>query len=313
MLLNQNTRSLAFLFVLFSLALVFPLSVVILGTGGQEGLLAVVPHLFGSSEGESSEASEFRDSLVVNRPLDFYAVPSSPDIEPAVGEDFVFFFWFKARHEPSFGDKVVIVEKVAGYGQTARGYSFGYVADQSQARPYVFWRGLDGKGSSYAFSEFTLNPKTWYLFSASFTDGKFLGVHVVPHRGRTAMKKGEAGQAELLGGYTLEEGPLPSNEANLILGADKNGSFRGKVGPFGIFRGAGLSKELPKILEELAVSPREIPGHVKSGQVKLFVADGKTDLSSSANKVRQKGVKAKGSLDSKSSPKNHKKTIKVKE
>lgn len=292
----KSPKSIFFLVLLFSAALLLPLSVVVVGSGAQEGLMSTIPQLLGGdSKGKKQgESSDFRDSWAVNRPGDFASVASDPVLDSKEGEDFLFFFWFKAREQPKFGEKIVAVSKGEGYAEDAIGYALGYVgAEGGAVRPYVFWRDSEKRGNAFVFSELELDPKTWYLFVLSFSDDQFLGIHVVPHGLRVAMKKGEKDSAKLMGGYTLEGGSSPKTDSKLVVGADRLGPFRGKIGSFGIFRGEGLSEKLPSVLEGLALDPRKVPRAVPEKYVQLFVVDGQKDLSSHDHRVKLHGTPAR--------------------
>jgi hypothetical protein len=113
-----------------------------------------------------------------------------------------------------------------------------------------------------------LRAKEWYLLGISFREKRYLGVHLMPHNGGK--------KAEVLGGYDLEPQVIPDTPADLVVGAFGASKFRGRIGPFGVIRREGMTKDVANFIVQMSKNAGSLPSAVSRSEA-VLVASPKED------------------------------------
>jgi hypothetical protein len=151
----------------------------------------------------------------------------------------------------------------------------------------VYWRDEHGHGDWYSFAPLQMSQRSWMMVAVSFRESRYLGVH--------AADLSPGAPVQLLGGYDLEDGGLPTNAADLVVGALGSSPFRGRIGPVGVISKAGLSNELVDLLQEIRVA-RDCAPPAEAASVRLFIS-GAIDHSASKLRVMSLGTPGFGRRD----------------
>jgi hypothetical protein len=201
------------------------------------------------------------DALVVANGGTALRVAHNPALNPGGAGDFLFYIWFKLRKPPAQGERVVFVAKYDPESKARPGYSIALVGGPDGVRPNVYWQNEQEQGRWYPFASTQLSAKEWYLLAVSFRDARYLGVHLIPHKGGK--------KPEVLGGYDLESQAIPDTNADLVVGAFGVSKFRGRIGPFGIIRREAMTKDVAAFVAEMSNVPGSLPYAVSSSEAVL--------------------------------------------
>jgi hypothetical protein len=197
---------------------------------------------------------------------------------PIAQERFLVTAWFKLRRLPAPGEQLILFSKYEGSPLPSNGYALALRQDELALRPLVFWGDASTPGRWYDFPAVELSSKDWFAFAMSFSDDRYLGLHLI-----TTHDQGN--QVRLLGGYELSTAVVPSSTAPLILGAPRDRPFRGLIGPVGVFTGPGLI-DTRKIINEIAKVPYQVPAGIRSTALPLiWVPEAVTKESSSTERA----------------------------
>lgn len=254
-----------------------------------------------SSSGEEVEGEDslFPTAANIRTAGDFLLVPNAPELDPVADTDFVFFSWVKFRRLPKEGEEVTFISKLDIDGHHAEGYSLGFEKKGDIVHPKVYWRhqlkehervvGEDGSvvegiGGSLLFAEISIVPKKWILIAFAAFNNKVISLSTASEALDGSFKQ------QFHGSHELAEQSVPHTESDLYLGSKKTGSFRGFLGPFGVFRGKEFQERWKSLLQDLTSSPHSVPEVVDADEVMLFVADSQNDLSQSQKEVRARGI-----------------------
>ncbi len=239
-----------FILAFFSaLALIF--------TGG-----IVARQLTGRPSSLPERVDPFPDSFPIFSPNLALHVPDAAGLDPVDGTDFLFFSWFRLRKTVAVNERVMFIAKYDPNSKIRPGYSFGLKGASDGTRPIVYWQNEREEGKWFTFTGASVRAREWYLMVISFRKGRFLGVHLVPH---TSPKS-----VEVLGGYDVGESVSPCNAADLVVGSFSDGSFRGRLGPFGVISRENLSDDLSKLIKEMAKTPLVVPSWLPPENVFLW-------------------------------------------
>jgi hypothetical protein len=208
------------------------------------------------------------DALVVSHGGTALRVSHSPALNPTGDGDFLLYVWFKLRKPLSDGERAVFVAKYDADSKTRPGYSVGLVGGPDGVRPNVYWQNEEGHGRWYPFASTQLRAKEWYLLGISFREKRYLGVHLMPHNGGK--------KAEVLGGYDLEPQVIPDTPADLVVGAFGASKFRGRIGPFGVIRREGMTKDVANFIVQMSKNAGSLPSAVSRSEA-VLVASPKED------------------------------------
>lgn len=247
----------------------------IVAFGLSYGLVVTCGALLVSTQGTVAVDSEdgARDSvvpeaLVVSHGGTALRVSHHSALNPTGDGDFLFYVWFKLRKPLVDGDRAVFVAKYDPESKVRPGYSVALVGGPDGVRPTVYWQNQEGHGRWYPFASTQLRAKEWYLLGVSFRDKRFLGVHLMAHDGGK--------KAEVLGGYDLEPQVIPDTQADLVVGAFGASKFRGRVGPFGIIRREGMTKDVATFIVQMSKAAGSLPSSVSTSEA-VLVASPKED------------------------------------
>jgi hypothetical protein len=219
-----------------------------------------------------SEDAIFGEVTAISSAGTFLAVSGGGATNPLVGEDFVFSFWVRPSRLPQRSEKILLAGASDFSSDTKEGFILGLSRDDQKIRPIALW--ADGTQARwYSFSEVELYPQAWALFVLSYTESRFLGLHVA-----TFSREGKP-VINLLGGYEVPEGLVAKTAESLKIGAVGNGRFRGRVGPFAVFSAAELGDKLEDLVKELASNPVERPSSVSFSSLKLWAPSTRNDIS----------------------------------
>lgn len=221
----------------------------------------------------------FPDSIPISTQGSHIRLKHDPLLNPTKGKDFAFLIWFKVRQLPSDQDRMVLISKQDFSNSLQPGYSLSLTRYGNSIRPLVYWKDMEGKGGWYRFSDIELAAKAWYMFFLTFREGSLLGLHIAK------AIPGKKPERLLLGGFQFSTPVLPDTETDLIIGSPRNGSFRGKLGPIGIFSGIYLKKHFQEIFRDFSREPLTLPSNIKEDQVVFWSPHGDTDLGPHAHKI----------------------------
>lgn len=208
------------------------------------------------------------DALVVSHGGTALRVSHHPALNPTGDGDFLLYVWFKLRKPLVDGDRAVFIAKYDPESKIRPGYSVALVGGPDGVRPNVYWQNEEGHGRWYPFASAQLRAKEWYLLGVSFREKRFLGVHLMPHDGGK--------KAEVLGGYDLEPQVIPDTQADLVVGAFGASKFRGRIGPFGIIRREGMTKDVASFVVQMSKVAGSLPAAVSRSEA-VLVASPKED------------------------------------
>lgn len=219
----------------------------------------------------------FAESTRIGGAGQFLEIERSVALSPEAGQDFLLVSWIKFLRLPDPGARVEVVARVDNSRGLRPGFSLDLIAepgpgDSRAVRPQVYWKNAEGEGGAYTFSELEIPPRSWAMFGLSYTEGKFLGLHVA------LLNEGEDKVAiKLLGGYPLERPVLPQPNVGLRVGAVGKGAFRGLIGPLAILSRAQFDQPLARLVKEIAKAKLKIDRVVPADSIRLLVTDGATD------------------------------------
>lgn len=208
------------------------------------------------------------NALVVSHGGTALRVAHNPALNPTGSGDFLLYVWFKLRKPLVDGERAVFVAKYDPDSKTRPGYSVALVGGPDGVRPNVYWQNEEGQGRWYPFASTQLRAKEWYLLGISFREKRYLGVHLMPHNGGK--------KAEVLGGYDLEPEVVPDTQADLVVGAFGASKFRGRIGPFGVIRREGMTKDVANFIVQMSKAAGSLPSAVARSEA-VLVASPKED------------------------------------
>lgn len=230
------------------------------------------------TETSFNEDAIFGEVTALSGAGSFLSISGGGATTPAVGEDFVFSFWVRPSRLPQRSEKILLAGASEFSADSKDGFMIGLSRDDQKIRPIALW-GDGDQARWYSFSEVELYPQAWALFVLSFTESRFLGLHVA-----SFSREGKP-IITLLGGYEVPEGLVAKTGESLKIGAVGSGRFRGRVGPFGVFSAADLGDKLEDLVKELAANPLERPGSVSFSAVKLWAPSTRNDISGGGARI----------------------------
>lgn len=243
------------------------------------GFRALFPFSVDTENSGTEVDPVFPESVNVQSQGAYLSVSHSPELNPTSGSDLLLTAWFKLRRLPSSGERMVLLSKAENRPPFNPGYSLSLVRRGASLRPVIYWRDGSGRGGWYRFGEIKPAVRTWCMFSLSFRQEDLLGLHY------TVLGADRKPSTELLGGYRLPASVIASSSADLVVGALPAGTFRGKIGPVGIFSGMRLTDEFKQAMKRITRSPLSTPSLFSDAEVKLWIKDGKSDSSMYGHKV----------------------------
>jgi len=202
--------------------------------------------------------------LLVSKPNVYKEVSFDPGLNPQLGEDFIFFIWFKARKPPVDGESLALMGKFDVSQQHRPGYALSLEGAPDGVRPKIYWNDAEGRGRWFALSSMRVRRKNWYLIAFVFSKDRFLSAH--------AAAAGDDSEPILLGGNQVEPVVVPQSNAAMVVGATGSGRFRGQLGPFGVLRGKKLAGRIKEVLASMAQDPNAIPSEVPSSSIALWAS-----------------------------------------
>ena len=138
------------------------------------------------------------------------------------------------------------------------------------------------------------------MMTLSVRGGTLLGLHytVLPDEGKP--------RTTLLGGYRFSQPVYPESASDRVIGALTGGSFRGSIGPVGVFSGVGFTERFKQIQKRLIRDPLNVPSFLSKDEVKLWCKDGKSDASVEQHAVETQERPQKNPLGKKKKQKKKK-------
>ncbi len=272
---EKDRNYFALLIALFAVAFLIPILFITSFFSGSRSTLPTQ---------ESEVDAFFSHATSISAAPSFLRVKKSAHLSPIVGEDFLLTVWFRLKKFPQPGEQVGFIAKIDASDRSRRGYTIGLTREERDLRPFVTWRNAEGEGRYQLFSEVALLPRQWYMLALSFVDDSFLGIHLGHIEGEGEIV------LEPLGGYEMEEDIRPDSDSDLVLGAQRNGRFRGLLGPFGVFSGEDLGENLEGTLREMLEHPLSLPESIEMEHVLLWSVDGVQDLSENKLELKRVGT-----------------------
>lgn len=207
------------------------------------------------------EQGAFGDAVAITRSGPALSVAHHALLNPTE-KDFMLFAWFKLRTEIDPKERSAFLGKYDSRDDNPDGYALALVGGTDGVRPHVYWQNSSGKGRWFAFASTRIEPGQWYLMGVTFRAQRYLGVHIAQH--------GPDAKPEVLGGYDLDGGIIPSSQAKLSIGAFKKSRFRGHIGPFGVFQDIDVTKDAARIMKKIARDPSFESEAVDASQIALW-------------------------------------------
>jgi hypothetical protein len=180
---------------------------------------------------------------------------------PTTGYDYSLFVWFKLRKAPAVGEALGLVGKFDPQQPGRPGYAVSLEGAPDGIRPRVYVSAGETPGRWYSFSSYPINRRDWYLLTISIVDDAFISASL----GRALSKDPPV----LLGGHRIS-GPLPTSQADLVIGAFGASRFRGQIGPFGILSGSGIAKRLTPYLTAMQGAPQALPAGLPKAEIRVW-------------------------------------------
>lgn len=234
----------------------------------------------------------FPGSKVIETRSDAVVVAHSPVLEPAAGEDFLAFGWFKLKVYPKDGQRTVLFSKYDTSTHLGAGYALALTGENGVIRPSVYWRDTAGSGRWLQFAELPRRSLDWCLFALSLHDSRYLGVH-----GAFLSEADESVDVMLLGGYDVSKIGAPQSDRPLLFGAGGSRRFAGRLGPIGVFSLPRFDGDFKKILRDYIEAPLDPSEAFRAGEMKLWSADLERDSSSHAHAITTLGSGSMGGDD----------------
>ncbi len=228
------------------------------------GSLLLRSHESFSPIAETEGDDVFADALIVKGPSAALSVEHSPRLNPLVGSDFLFFVWFKLREPLGREERMYLMGKFDPKSKDRVGYSVALAGGPDGVRPQVYWQASGGAGKWYNYAAAPIKPKHWYLLVFTFRDSRYLGVHLAELR--------EEAKPLVLGGYSVDPGPLPDSDAPLVVGGFGTNPFRGRIGPFGVIQSKSFSDGLSGFIAALAHEPLRVPSVISPEEISLWAS-----------------------------------------
>jgi hypothetical protein len=235
---------------------------------------------FSSQSGEVlDEYTPFPEAVSLRGSGSYIRIKHREDLLPVAERDLLILGWFKLPDPPSIGDRNILLLKYDSGSKTRSGYGLALSRVGESVRPEVYWRGPEGKGGWYAFPDMPFIPSTWFALILSFREGKYLGLHT------TNLLGDENPEIRLLGGYDVTDVGIPANQDDLIFGAPEHSSYRGQLGPLGLFSLSNLSPKFKEILKDAVRRPLDVPGGISPEHILLWMPQPFIDLSSRSHEI----------------------------
>lgn len=233
--------------------------IIVLGLGS---LLPKYTAAVTSAPKERAERDPFAEAVPVTSAGWAVRVPHQEELNPHIDKSFLFTVWLKLSQPLVDGKRVVVVAKFGGRTPQRPGYALALNSGPDGVRPQVYWQDESGRGRWLTFASVNFSPEQWMVLGLSFRDGRYVGLHSRPLL--------ESGRVEVLGGYDLQGVLAPRTKSDLLLGSFSANPFIGAIGPVGVFQGAELSANVPKILTDMAADPTSVPDEIDSSDVVLW-------------------------------------------
>ena len=212
----------------------------------QENLAKAVTAFKGTSHRISAEKIKNKTGQDIN-------------LNPKADSDFMLVSWQQLTSLPARDEqedrtgRVFLVNKIENqvHGKSLpRGYAIAISRDSEGVRFWVYWARNkdDQKGAHrwYPFASYPLATRRWFMLALTYTDQRYLSLHIaVPRLGKSP-------KVDLLGAYDLINTEAPSTSVNLVFGDTQN--RRTILGPFGVFKPFKLQKRLKDAIKGFAQS-----------------------------------------------------------
>lgn len=213
---------------------------------------------------EQTEASVFSDAASVSAGGWVARVSHLDDLNPHLDKAFLVTVWVNLKQPIAEGKRVVFLAKFGGRTPQRPGYALALSNGPDGVRPQVYWQDELGHGRWLTFAPVRIVPREWVLFGLSFQEGRYVGLHSRPLL--------ESGRVEVLGGYDMDGILAPRSKADLLVGSFSPTAFKAYIGPVGVFQGADLFSNVPKILSAMAGSPGTLPDLIDRDDVVLWAS-----------------------------------------
>lgn|GEM_PF-3480124 len=218
------------------------------------------------------------DGLDIDKAGTFLKVAGAADLSPVLGKDFLIVSWFNLRSLPQRGESMPVLSHRST--RNGKGYAIALSRTSKEfLRPEVYL-SFDGRsGGWYKFSDVKILPGQWFLLAMAYYENRYLGTFVgtYDYTGKVQLKK--------TGGYEIRIPWKPYKNQSLKVGAVKTGSFRGNIGPVGIFSADNLRTRLSDLLLQFMKEPSELPRYLNDENMLFWSPDGKQDLSPAAHEI----------------------------
>jgi hypothetical protein len=211
----------------------------------------------------------------------FIKVSKASDIAPRAGQDFFVVSWFNLKSLPSKGGRMFMLSHLKERRSSTKGFGLALSRSSKEwMRPEVYL-SFDGKsGGWFRFQDIKFIPGQWFMFAVSFYEGKYLGAFIGTYdsRGKVNIQRG--------GGYEINLPWKRYKTGTLRVGAIESDSFRGFIGPFGVFSAKNIKTNLNDILKSIMLEPSEVPSYFNDEDTLVWSPDGRVDLGPLAHEMK---------------------------
>lgn len=208
---------------------------------------------------KSEEQSLFTKVLRIPQDVQSLEIAPSSALSPRRGEGFLMALWIQPRREARTRDRLPLLTRLDSGAPHRTGYQITVEGEGDSIRPRVYWQDSSGAGGWYLFNEFLAEPRVWYLLALSFTEDRYLGLHVATYRGADSKP-----EIRLLGGYELPGVVVPDPQAPLLIGAYRGSFLRSDFGAFGAGTFAS-DHDLQELIRSIAREPQSFLEEMSGG------------------------------------------------
>ncbi|MCB0344666.1 MAG: hypothetical protein KDD66_06100 [Bdellovibrionales bacterium] len=239
--------------------------------------------------------------ITVGSGVAFASINSYPELDAAVDKNFLVSFLVRFDELPDTTYRHNLIAKYARNKRPYPGWAVGVHRRATSLRVEAYWRDAKGAGGWFPFDSISLTPKKWYAVSLVIQPRNSLAIYVQdvgapfesPQSGVLSFgeKLRTNAPAKFEGGYDISEIGVPATNAELVLGATRQGKegFRGNVALVLLARPDDLGKSVEEHVRILDGGPSHIVGKLRPEDVSLWITESGSDESRFQSKIELSG------------------------
>ncbi len=176
------------------------------------------------------------------KPAQRVSFKDQQEFNPKKDLSFSVIIWLRFKEITKQEQRTFILRKYSQKEQT--GYALAFNQFEDGFYPQIFWTKKQ-EGKWLTFQKFKPQPHRWYGFLLTFTDNKYLGLHLLKPE-----KVSDQISLKNLGGYILED-TFPISNAKLEIGSIGTKIFNGSIAKVSFYKSDSKNFELLDFLETL--------------------------------------------------------------